>query len=588
MLPALVTALVLAAPAGLPANAAATAGRTTASSTAPGMAGGTTASSTGAATTATVTDPNTPVLVNSANKPPAGYRLTATQVERIAAKAPKIRAELRQHPTATPYEYTKGPGRWQVSWFSSGRKQTELAQVYVDDATAKVTEAWTGFQVGWTMARGYPGAFGRRVNAWYVWIPLCILFVAPFVPWRRRPSLLHLDLLVLLAFSISLAFFNHALIGISVPLAYPCLLYLLARMLLLAFGRGRPREPLRLIVPASWLAIAIVFLVGFRVGLNVTNSNVIDVGYAGVIGADKVIHGKQLYGGWPKDNPNGDTYGPVAYYAYVPARAIFGWSGAWDSLPAAHAAAIALDLLTLLGLFFLGRRIRGPTLGIALAYAWASYPFSLYALSSNSNDSLVALLVVVSLLVISSAPGRGIAGALAGLTKFAPLALAPLLLRGAGPWPRKRSLAAFVVAFAITCVVVMLPVLIQHNLHAFWHDTISYQSGRGSPFSIWGLWGGLDFEQRLVQGAAAALAVVVAFAPRRRDLVVVAALGAAVLIALQLGVTYWFYLYIVWFFPLVMVAVLGAYPERIGALAAAERTEFAPARPAEVPVTAGS
>ena len=153
--------------------------------------------------------------------------------------------------------------------------------MYVDDYSGRVTEAWTGFQVAWTMARGYPGAFGRRVNSWYVWIPLCILFVAPFLPWRRRPSLLHLDLLVLVAFSISLAFFNHALIGISVPLAYPFLLYLLVRMLLLAFGRGRPREPLRLIVPVSWLAIATIFLVGFRVGLNVTDSNVIDVGYAG-------------------------------------------------------------------------------------------------------------------------------------------------------------------------------------------------------------------------------------------------------------------------------------------------------------------
>jgi hypothetical protein len=586
-----VTALVLAAVVLFPGSAAA-AGTTTASSTTAGAAGtagtATASSTTAAATTTTVTDPNTPVLVNSATKPPAGYRLTATRVERIAAQVPKIRDELRRHPTATPYEYTKGPGRWQVSWFSADRKQTELAQVYVDDATAKVTEAWTGFQVAWSMARGYPGAFGRRVNAWYVWIPLCILFVAPFVPWRRRPSLLHLDLAVLLGFSVSLAFFNHALIGISVPLVYPFLLYLLVRLLLLAFGRGRPREPLRLIVPAWWLAIGIVFLVGFRVGLNVTDSNVIDVGYAGVIGADKVIGGKQLYGGWPKDNPNGDTYGPVAYYAYVPARAIFGWSGGWDSLPAAHAAAVAFDLLTLLGLFFLGRRIRGPTLGVVFAYAWASYPFSLYALSSNSNDSLVALLVVVALLAISSAPGRGVAGALAGLTKFAPLALAPLLLRGDGPWPRKRSLLAFALAFAITCVVVMLPVLTEDNLRAFWHHTIAYQAGRGSPFSIWGLWGGLSFEQHVVQGAAAAFAVVVAFVPRRRDLVTVAALGAAVLIALQLGITYWFYLYIVWFFPLAIVALLGAHPERIGAPAAAERPEFAPPRPAGVPVTAGS
>jgi hypothetical protein len=552
-------------------------------------AAGTAQSTSGASTSATVTttatvDPNTPVLVTSQNKSPPGYRLTAANVERIAADSPKIIAELKRHPRATPYEYTKGPGRWQVSWFSAGPKQTELAQVYVDDYSGRVTEAWTGFQVAWTMARGYPGAFGRRVNSWYVWIPLCILFVAPFLPWRRRPSLLHLDLLVLLAFSISLAFFNHALIGISVPLAYPFLLYLLVRMLLLAFGRGRPREPLRLIVPVSWLAIATIFLVGFRVGLNVTDSNVIDVGYAGVIGADKLIDGQHLYGHWPKDNPNGDTYAPVNYYAYVPAKAIFGWSGTWDSLPAAHAAAIAFDLLTLLGLYFLGRRIRGPTLGVVLAYAWAAYPFTIYVLNSNSNDSLVAMLVVLSLLVITSAPGRGIAAALAGFTKFAPLALAPLLFRGAGPWPRKRTLLVSAIAFALTAVVVMLPVLLGHNLHAFWRDSVSYQASRGSPFSIWGLWGGLNFEQHLVQGAAVGLALAVAFVPRRRDIVVVAALAAAILIALQLGITHWFYLYIVWFFPLVMVALLGAYPERVSALTAARTTDLAPPARPPIPV----
>jgi hypothetical protein len=524
-----------------------------------------------AATSAsTATDPNTPVLVTSQHTPPAGYRLTAAEVKRIAAGNGKIRDEVRRHPRATAYEYTKGPGRWQVSWFSAGAHQKELAQAYVDDASGRVTEAWTGFQVAWSMARGYPGAFGRRVNSVYVWLPLCLLFVAPFFPWRRRPSLLHLDLLVLLGFSVSLAFFNHALIGISVPLAYPFLLYLLVRMLLLAFGRGRPREPLRLLVPASWLGVAVVFLVGFRIGLNVTNSNVIDVGYAGVIGADKLLHDKPLYGKWPRDNANGDTYGPVNYYAYVPFRAIFGWSGTWDELPAAHAAAIAFDLLTLVGLFFLGRRIRGPTTGIVLAYAWASYPFTIYALSSNSNDTLVALLVVLALLVVGSAPARGALTALASLTKLAPLALGPLLLRGAGDWPRKRSIVSYLLAFGLTAVVAMLPVLLGDNLHAFWHDTVSYQAGRGSPFSVWGLWGGLGIEQHLVQGAAAALAIVVAFVPRRRTVIEVAALGAAVLIALQLGITHWFYLYIPWFFPLVMVALIGAHPQRSAARTPAE------------------
>ena len=521
----------------------------------------------------------TPVLVTNPNEPPRGYRLTAARVERIAAANATIRAELRRHPKAIPYEYTKGGGIWQVSWFSTGRHQVELAQVYVDDATAQVTQAWTGFQVAWSMARGYPGAFGRNVNALYVWIPLCVLFVAPFLPWRRprRLTLLHLDLLMLLGFSISLALFNHADIGLSVPLVYPFLLYLLVRLVLLAFGRGRPRAPVRLAVPVSWLAIATVFLIGFRVGLNVTNSNVIDVGYAGVIGADKLLHGQPLYGHWPKDNSQGDTYGPVAYYAYVPFRAIFGWSGTWDQLPAAHAAAIAFDLLTLLGLYFLGRRTRGPTLGILLTYAWAAYPFTLWVLSSNTNDSLVALLLVLALLVVAWAPARGTAAALAGLTKFAPLALAPVFLRGASDaWPRKRRLLGYVLAYGATMVVAMLPVLLAGNLHAFWSDTIVYQADRVSPFSVWGLWGGLGVEQHLVEGAAVAFALVVAFVPRRRGVVEVAALGAAVVIALQLAVNYWLYSYIVWFFPLVIAAVFGSHP--------ALREQPSPMAPAPAPV----
>jgi hypothetical protein len=50
--------------------------------------------------------------------------------------------------------------------------------------------------------------------------------------------------------------------------------------------------------------------------------------------------------------------------------------------------------------------------------------------------------------------------------------------------------------------------------------------------------------------------------PRRRDIVTLAALGAAVLIALQLAVTHWFYLYLVWFLPLVLVALLAPRGQR--------------------------
>jgi hypothetical protein len=70
----------------------------------------------------------------------------------------------------------------------------------------------------------------------------------------------------------------------------------------------------------------------------------------------------------------------------------------------------------------------------------------------------------------------------------------------------------------------------------------------------------------------AVLAVAVAFFPHERGEVTVAALGAAVLIALQLTVTHWFYLYLVWFLPLLLVALLARPGIRAPGAAAARST----------------
>ncbi len=530
------------------------------------------AGSTRTSTLAATTNSETPVPVAITNVPPAAHRLSAEKVLAIANRLPEMRA-LRSHNRGSFGDvYLKGAFQWQVSYFTFGGKK-EIGLVIINDVSGRVVEQWTGFQVAWTMARGYPGAFGRHVNALYIWLPLCVLFVLPFVNFRRPFSLLHLDLLVLLSFSVSLAFFNHARIYQSVPLAYPPLLYLLARMLALLRrsrrrGAGAPhRAPpqLRLLVSPRWLALGVVFLIGFRIALNVTDSNVIDVGYAGVIGAQRLTTGKPLYGEFTADNEHGDTYGPVNYEAYVPFQQIFGWSGKWDDLPAAHAAAIFFDLLATALLFLIGRRMRGPTLGVALAYAWVSYPFTLFALESNSNDSLVAALVLAAVLAASyrsqlALAGRGALAALAGLTKFAPLALAPLFAtHGLSETPRDqrgRALALYALAFLATAVFVSLPMLAHNSLHTFYERTIAYQSNRQSPFSVWGLYGWHGAE-RLVEVAAVVLAVLLAVVPRRPDIVGLAAACAAVIIAEQLGIEHWFYLYIPWFFPLVILALLG-------------------------------
>jgi hypothetical protein len=494
----------------------------------------------------------------SLTKPPPFHDLSANQAKAIAARDPKVRAEAR-HGRMSSFAYLDGPLRWQISFFRRGK---ERAQAIVDDPSGAVVESWTGWQVAWKMARGYSGQFGGKLNAPYVWLPLCVLFLLPFADPRRPWRMLHLDLLALLAFGASHVFFNRGEIDVSVPLVYPVLAYLLARMLWLGFRRRDGGGRVLPVLPVGAVALAVVFLVGFRIALNVADSSVIDVGYASVVGAHRIADGRGLYDGrFAADSEHGDTYGPVGYLLYLPFERALGFHGQWDDLPAAHAAAIFFDLMTLLGLFVLGRRTRagpaGRELGVALAFAWAAYPYTTFALQSNSNDAAVAMLVVWGLVGLASAPARGALVALAGAAKFAPAALAPLFVRGRAPARRGVLVAAF--AFAAVSAAAFLPFMPHGGVRHLWDRTIGYQAGRESPFSIWGQHSGLAALHTAVVVAAGLLALVVAFVPRgRRSTAQVAALAAAVLIALQLGVEHWFYLYIPWFAPLVFVALLAA------------------------------
>jgi hypothetical protein len=429
---------------------------------------------------------------------------------------------------------------------------------------AVATTVWHGYQATWEMARGYAGAFGHRLNAPYVFLPLCALFLAGLVDWRRPWRAANLDLLVLLGFGVSNLFFNRAEIGVSVPLQYPVLAYLLGRALWVGLrGHG---EGLRPVWPASWLLIAALFLLGFRAGLDVADSGVIDVGYAGVVGADRIAHGERLYGNFPRKIDQGDTYGPVDYYAYVPFEAIWPWHGRWDDLPAAHAAALLFDLAAFGFLILLGRRIRpgpeGRKLAATLAFGWAAYPYAAYPLESNANDTLVAALLLATLLLLSRPAARGATLALATFTKFAPVALIPMLATYApqqsAPAPRPRAQRAAIVfslAFLAISALVMLWPAIDPGLGTFWQRTIGYQAGRDSPFSIWGQVPSLEPIRIAILAGTGLLSIALAFRPKRKTLTQVAALSAALLIGLQLAAQHWFYLYVVWFYPLLLIAM---------------------------------
>jgi hypothetical protein len=546
-----------------------------------------------------------PALASAANPHlpsplPPEPRLSKAEATRIFLANDKVSDWLGRYPNRgrqTEATYKHGAWTLKVWWGAAG----EIATGRVDDQSGAVLEAWTGPQVAWKMARGYPGAFGgKEINGAPLWLGFCALFLIGLADLRRPLSLRNLDLLVLLSFSVSLWFFNRGDIFTSVPLVYPPLLYLLGRMVWSAW-RGRLATGAAPVWPIWLLAAATVFTAGFRIGLNVRSSNVIDVGYSGVVGAERIVHGEAPYGHFPVEdgrkpcgpadaegeirnriqtngrcesaNPQGDTYGPVAYEAYIPGYLILGWSGKWDDLPAAHLSSILFDLLCLLGLALVGLRFGGTRLAATLAFAWVAYPFTQYVSSSNTNDALPPLFLIWGFWLVTSPWARGAAVALSGWTKFAPLLVGPLWASYPEALKRPREKLAFVGAFVVATLVAFSILLLEpHPLHAadvFWHRTISWQIGRDSPFSIWdwrqyhaGL-PDLHVLQWVLEGALVAGSIAVYFLPRRKSPLQLAALTAALLLGFQLVLTHWFYLYLPWFFPFAAFAVLAPSPEPV-------------------------
>ena len=506
-------------------------------------------------------------------------RLTAGKAAAIAARQPAIQAWLSQYHHTT-HTSTMGDDRvWTVTW-NAGTDQ--VAEVQLPDNTGRPTSVWTGPQVGWMMTRGLKDAYGRKVVDPLVLIPLCLIFMAGMLDWRRPLSMRTLDMAMLLSFVVSLVLFDQGDIFWSTPLQYPPMIYLAARMLWIARSRA-PRQ-FHLGERHMLVLIGLTFaLMGFRLGLNNQNSNVIDVGYAGVVGASRIIHGQVPYGHFPQpegtgcggsyadgdpvgyvqpdhrcESPiaNGDTYGPTVYLAYVPAVLAFGWSGRWDSLPAAHVAASAFDILAVVGLFVAGWRLRSPRAGVMMAFAWAANPFTAYTLNMNANDALVGAAVAWMLAVLSIPWLRGVLLAVAGFTKLGPLAMVPVF---AGLRNRRATFLGFAAgAFALLSMLLFE----SHGLRVFWDRTLAYQSNRITPMSIWTLpnyhpgWPRLEGLQKMAQIVVGIGIGLMAFLPRRRnrDAVAVAALCGAAVIGVQMVASYWFYPYVCWWLPAVLVA----------------------------------
>ena len=465
----------------------------------------------------------------------------------------------------------------------------------------QVTEAFTGPQVAWGMARGGNGFGGKKINEWQTWLIFCVAFLLGLVDWRRPLSLRTVDLLALLSFSPSLWFFNHGRIFAAISLVYPGFAWLIGRCLWIAH---RDRGSRGSVVWPTWVLVAATLcLAGYRIDLNINHSNVIDVGLSGVIGADRIARFQDPYGNFPVEDgrPNcgpadasgevrdhiqtngrceaadaqGDTYGPVAYLAYVPGYIFLGWSGLWDSLPTAHFTTILWDLLAIIGLWFVGVRFGGPRLGAVFSFAWVAWPFTQYSSSSNTNDLIAPALLVWGFYFLTSPVKRGLFAAFSAWTKFASLVVVPLwsAYPDARTWrPRSRFVWGFLGGTALSFAILLFDPSPLHAVRVFYDHTFAYQFGRASPFSLWdwrqyhakGL-PNLRWVQRVLFGTLVAGSIALAWWPRRRSPLRMAAYTGALLVGFESVLTHWSWLYLPWFFPFVAIALLTPRARRAGA-----------------------
>jgi Glycosyltransferase family 87 len=532
----------------------------------------------------TTTTPTT----TSATEP--ATRLTSDRATKIFLADHKVADWLKRYPATVGTSATYANGIWSVGVFYS--PAGEIVSGQVNDQTGQVVQAYTGPQVAWGMARGGDGFGGKTINSVTFWLLLCAVFLLGLVDWRRPFSLRTLDLLMLLSFSPSLWFFNHGHIFEAMPFVYPGFVYLIAR----CFWIGRRNRGTKTsVVWPTWLLIAAtLFLVFVRADIDWNHSNVIDVGLSGVIGANRISTFESPYGNFPVEtgrppcgpadasgdirdhiqtngrceaaDAQGDTYGPVSYEAYLPGYLVFGWSGLWDNLPTAHATTILWDLIAIVGMWFVGMRFGGPKLGATLAFAWAAWPFTQYSASSNTNDLIMPAILIWGFYVLTSPFKRGLFAGFAAWTKFACLLVLPLWsgYPNARAWrPRIRFLWGLLAATLLSFSILLFDPSLTHAVKSFYHDTFSYQFSRGSPFSLWdwrqyharGL-PNLRWVQRVLYGLLIAGTVALAWWPRERGPLRIAAFTGMLIVGFESVLTHWSWLYLPWFFPFVAIALL--------------------------------
>jgi hypothetical protein len=419
------------------------------------------------------------------------------------------------------------------------------------------------------------------------------------VPLRR---LRNLDVLAAVSLLAPVILLQYRYLDASVAAALPGLVYFLGRCAWVGLGAQSPpapSTPLLTSLTASWeprrrlrlmwVGAAALALIVLMVAISSTDA--VDVAYAVMEGATRLVHGVLPYAHMPGDVIHGDTYPILSYAAYAPLALIFPVSSIWDSVDGALAVAGVAALLVAAGLYRhvagrrgrAGRSVQEQEAGVRAALIWLSFPPVLIVVSTGTTDVVLAAVMLFAVLLWRRPAASSALLAIAAWFKLAPAALVPMWL---APLRGRRLILAVGAMAAVSAA--MLAILIGvggvAGVRAMVH-AVAYQFSRGSPQSGWAALG-LGWLQPLGQAGVLALIAVIAVRMfHDRDLSAdhsrVAALAAAVLIGLQLVSDYWAFLYLVWVVPLLAMSVLGE-PAAVSVLAP-EPVTVGPSEPVPVP-----
>ena len=150
--------------------------------------------------------------------------------------------------------------------------------------------------------------------------------------------------------------------------------------------------------------------------------------------------------------------------------------------------------------------------------------------------------------------------------KLFPLILAPLWMlhdfRRQRLSPILKLVLGGTVVLSLSFWVLVLGGEPLENARLFYERTFAIQSVRESPFSIFAQVPALAVLHLPVTVAVIFLALLIAVVPKKRTIRRLAAFSAALIIAFELALYHWFYLYIMWFAPFVFLALLLATNEK--------------------------